>query len=319
MSLRSLLVTLLSIVIVGCSNSAPTVAPQTSITNIPVTTPFATKVNNNFTPTSISTDPEPAALEPSPVSTSEPTATATSDQQPIPPLAPQPIAATEVPQPGAGSAAIQFMAPGPLSKLISPLWFYGYAIPGFNNRGTMTLYGENGRVLSSDTIQLFTVYTWAYFVSRLDFKVQGAGELGRLTLSTQDVYGRLTAVDSVHLILLPEGYSVVNPPGDSKERCVVEQPVQGKWLAGGKLFVSGVMRPYNSLPIIVGLITRNGTVIASQPVQIVPSPDDGYVQFQLYLPYTTSSSTWAQLTISQADDRISGLMYLYSQEIYIHP
>jgi hypothetical protein len=183
----------------------------------------------------------------------------------------------------------------------------------------MTLYGEDGRVLNSDIIQLFTVYTWAYFISRLDFKVQGAGELGRLTLSTQDVYGRLTAVDSVHLILLPEGYSIVNPSGDFKERCVIDQPAQGKWLSGGKLFVSGTMRPYNSLPIIVGLITRNGTVIASQPVQIVPSPDDGYVPFQLYLPYTTSSSTWARLTISQADDRISGLMYLYSQEIYIHP
>jgi hypothetical protein len=173
--------------------------------------------------------------------------------------------------------------------------------------------------LASQLLQLNTAYLWAYFYWTLDFEVQGAGEFARLTMSTQDEYGRLAAVYSVHLILLPEGFSVINPPGDMKERCVVDQPVPGRRIAGGMLAVAGEMRPFNSMPLVVELVTRDGNVIASQPVVIVPAPDDSYVPFQVDLPYSISTGTWALLVVRQPDDRIGGTMYLYSREIYLNP
>ena len=226
---------------------------------------------------------------------------------------------TSIPQPLAGSGVIQLYSPGPLSKLVSPVRVYGYAIPGYGNLGRVSLYGEDGRLLDSELLQLNTSYTWAYFYWTLDFEIQGAGELGRLTMTTKDEYGRLTAIYSVHLILLPEGFSVINRPGDMKERGLIEQPGPGHRIASGKLAVTGEMRPFSSMPLMVELIDRDGNVLAAQPVPITPAPGDRYVPFQVDLPYSIVAGTWALLVIRQPDERIDGTMYLYSREVFLNP
>ena len=79
------------------------------------------------------------------------------------------------------------------------------------------------------------------------------------------------------------------------------------------------MRPFNTLPLVLQLIDRDGKEIASQLVLVPPNPDDSYVPFKASLAYLISRATWARLSVSQADDRISGMMYLYSTEVFIHP
>jgi hypothetical protein len=270
-------------------------------------------------PTLVVDSPTPqASATPDVTFTLEPTITATSPS--LPTTSPQPtMQTTSIPQPSAGSSAIQFYSPGPLSKLISPVAVYGYAIPGYGNKGKVFLYGEDGRILDSEVLQLYTAYTWAYYYWKLPFEAHGAGELGRLSMSTQDAYGRVTALNSVHLILLPEGFSIINPPGDLKERCVLEKPVTGKRIAGGLVTVVGGMRPLTSEPLTVELITRDGVTLASQDVAVAAAPDDSYVPFQVDLQYSLSTGTWALLSVSQADDRIPGNMYLYSKEFYLNP
>ena len=100
---------------------------------------------------------------------------------------------------------------------------------------------------------------------------------------------------------------------------MIEQPATGHRISGGMLAVAGEMRPYNSLPLVVELVTREGKVIASQQVAITPAPDDSYLPFQVDVPYSISSGTWALLAIRQPDDRITGTMYLYSREVYLNP
>ena len=165
---------------------------------------------------------------------------------------------------------IQFLGPGPLSKIVSPVRVYGYAVPGYHNKGTLELYGEDGHLLASQLLQLNTPYKWANFYWEMSFDINSVGELGRLTLSTQDEYGRVNAVNSVHLLLLSEGSSIINQPGNLKERCVIEQPAAGQRLAGGVLTVVGKMRPYNNLPLTVELVGRDGSVIGTQTVPISP-------------------------------------------------
>jgi len=321
------LVFLLLIVLSACIRTTatstpsllPTAFPTIQATRTPVLAilPSPTTAPASLEASSPTPEIELPTLETAPTFTFVPTIGET--QPPLPTLALPPMEATDIPQPAADSGAIQFLGPGPLSELVSPVNFYGYAIPGYNNKGYAVLYGEDGRVLASEVVQLNTAYKWAYLTGSLPFQVEGAGEFGRLTMSTQDEYGRLTSVYSVHLILLPEGNSLVNPPGDLKERCVIDQPTPGKRLSGGTLKVEGKMRAFNSLPLIVQLITRDDKVITSQPVFILPAENDSYVAFQTSLPYTISSGMWARLTISQADDRISGMMYLFSQEIFLYP
>ena len=250
--------------------------------------------------------------------TLEPTITETLP--PFPTLTPSPtLEPTNKPQPVAGSSVIQLSIPGPLSKLVSQVGVYGSAIPGYGNLGRIFLYGEDGRLLDSELLQLNTKYIWAYFLWTLDFEIQGAGELGRLTMTTKDEYGRFNAVYSVHLLLLTEGFSVINPPGDFKERAIIEQPGPGDRIAGGKLPVSGEMRPFSSAPLVVELIDRARNVLAVQEVAITPAPDDIYVPFQVDLPYSITTGTWALLVVRQPDDRIDGTMYLFSQEVYLNP
>ena len=301
----------------ACVAATATPPPLPTLTPVPPTA---------LPPDPAASSPTPEIVSPTPETTPTLESTFTLDPtipSTLPPLPtlnlPPTMAATSIPQPAVGSGAIQFFSPGPLSKLVSPVTIYGYAIPGYDNKGRVFLYGEDGRLLASEVLQLNTAFTWAYFYWKLPFEIQAAGELARLTMSTQDQYGRLMAVYSVHLILLPDGFSIINPPGGLKERCVIEQPAPGRRIAGGMLEAAGEVRPFNSLPLVVELVARDGNVIASQLAAASPVPDDSYVPFHVDLPYSVSTGTWALLVVRQPDDRIGGTMYLYSREVFLNP
>jgi len=239
---------------------------------------------------------------------------------PLPTLnLPPTLAATAIPKPSADSGVIQFLSPGPLSRIVSPFIVYGYAVPGFNNQGSLELYGENGHLLASKLVPLYNPYKWANFYWELSFNISYVGELGRLTLSTQDVYGRVNAVNSIHVLLLNEGTSIINQPGNLKEPCSITLPAVGQRLSGGVLTVAGKMRPFNNLPLTLELVGRDGSVIGTQTVAISTTPNNDVVPFHIDMHYSISKAMWALLSVRQNDDRIGGLMYLYSQEIYLNP
>jgi len=218
-----------------------------------------------------------------------------------------------------GSSAIQLLSPGPLSKVVSPVIVSAYVIPGYGNHGLIELFGEDGRVLAQQELDLYTTTKWSYFYWELPFKVSGEGEAGLLTVSTRDGYGRLTAVYSTQLLLLADGLSIVNPSDILKERCVIEQPAATQRISGGVLTVAGRMRPFNNLPVTVELVTQDRSVIGSQMVNIPLAADGSYVAFRVDVPYTVSGGTWALLVVRQADENIGKLMYLYSQAVFLNP
>ena len=262
----------------------------------------------------------PTLPQASPTPESIPAANPTEDLLALPTLnLPPTLAATVIPKPSADSAEIQFSSPGPLSKIISPFKVYGYAVPGHDNRGRLDLYGEDGHLLASQVLHLYTPYKWANFYWEMSFEINSIGELGRLSLSTQDAYGRVNAVNSVNLLLLSEGTSIINLPGDLKERCAITQPAAGQPLSGGVLTVVGKMRPFNNLPLILELVARDGSVIGTKMVPISTTPNADEVPFHADIHYNISTAIWALLSVRQNDDRVGGLMYLYSQEIFLNP
>jgi hypothetical protein len=292
---------------------------------VPTLEPTGTQVptistQNTALPTETATLPPTPENSQTPENTPSIEKVTTSDPTliPTPSLPPTPTA-TSLPLPAPDSGAIQFFNPGPLSKLVSPMVVSGYAIPGYNALGRLTLTGEDGRLLASKLMQLNTGLKWAFFYSTVSFEVAGAGELGRLTMATQDQYGRLTAVNSVHLILLPEGLSIINAPGNVKERCIIDLPAAGRRISGGSNRIAGELRPFNHLPVVIELIGRDNKVIASKAMNVQPAEDDRFVHFQVDLPYSISRGTWALLVVRQDDDRIGGVMYLFSREIFLNP
>jgi len=262
----------------------------------------------------------PTLPQASPTTESIPEPILTETLLPIPTLnLPPTLVATAIPKPSADSGVIQFLSPGPLSRIVSPFIVYGYAVPGFNSQGSLQLYGENGHLLDSKNVPLYNPYKWANFYWEMSFNISYVGELGRLTLRTQDVYGRLIAVNSIHLLLLREGTSIINQHGNLKEPCVITQPAAGQRLSGGVLTVAGKMRPFNNLPLTLELVGRDDSMIGTQTVAITPTPNNDVVPFRVDMHYSISKAMWALLSVRQNDDRIGGLMYLYSQEIYLYP
>ena len=299
--------------------------------------PTLVHIPDTATP-SASPSPEPSILSPIPETASptlpEASPTLEAVTEPVPSDTPLPLStqelpgtpellatptATAVPQPASDSGAIQFLGPGPLSKVTSPFRAFGYAVPGYKNKGVLELYGEDGRLLASQLLQLNTPFKWAIFSWEVAFRTAAVGELGRLTLRTEDEYGRISSVNSVHILLLSEGPSIINPPGNLSERCVIEQPVAGQPISGGVFSVVGKMRPNNNLPLTVELVARDGSVIGNQDVSIPPIPGTEAIPFRVDVHYNISAPMWGLLQIGQADDRIDGLMYLYSQEFLLNP
>jgi glutaredoxin 2 len=60
-------------------------------------------------------------------------------------------------------------------------------------------------------------------------------------------------------------------------------------------------------------------VVGSQLVPLPPKSAGSYVPFSVDIVYTISSYISALLQVSQMDERIGGMMYLYSQEVYLNP
>jgi hypothetical protein len=303
----------------ACTPAASTQLPTLArLSETPILTVLPTFTPTTILPTVELASPTPADASPTPESTSE--AIPTETLPPIPTLnLPPTLGVTPIPTPSADSGMIQFLGPGPLSKIVSPFKVYGYAVPGHNGLGTLDLYGEDGHLLASKLLQLYTPYKWASFSLGMSFDINTIGEMGRLTLTTQDDYGRVNAVNSVHLLLLAEGTSIINQPGDLRERCIIFQPVAGQRLSGGVLPVSGKMRPFNNLPLTLELVGRDGSIIGTQLVAISNNPTDDGVPFSVDIRYTISKPMWALLSVRQNDDQIGGLMYLYSQEIFLNP
>ena len=316
---RCFLILCLSVLLPACVPATPTLLPTLAhLPNTLVPTPLPIPTATTSLPTLELDSPTLPEASPTPESTSESISTETL--LPLPTLnLPPTQAATAIPKPSADSGVIQFLSPGPLSRIVSPFIVYGYAVPGHNSQGSLELYGENGHILSSKLVPLYNPFKWANFYWEMSFNINYVGELGRLSLSTQDDYGRLNAVNSIHLLLLREGTSIINQPGNLKEPCVIIQPAAGQGVSGGVLTVSGKMRPFNNLPLTLELVGRDGTVIGTQVVAIATTPNNDAVPFRVDMDYRISKGTWALLSLRQNDDRIGGLMYLYSREIFLNP
>ena len=313
------LMSLLLVVLTGCAplwgNSLPTPWPTSYLPTAVALTMAAISTPTQPTPTGPSTGTP--TIEPSATLTPSPTLSPTPF--PLPSSFPTETSAPALTPEPSSSAAIQILTPGPLSKLLSPIKLQGYVIPGYDNLVRIELYGEDGRLLARQLLRLYTSGKWAYLAIDIPFEVQAAAEVARLQISTQDLYGRASALNSVHLLLLSAGFAEINPPGNLDERCMLDTPSPGTRISKGTLTVSGQMRPFNSQPLVIELVTSSGAVVGSNMIAIQPTPDDNYIPYEADISYNITAATWVRLTIRQSDDRIGGTMYLFSREVYLNP
>jgi hypothetical protein len=248
-----------------------------------------------------------------------PTITPSDTPEPTlePTLTPTPRATlTATTIPGHEPAAIQILAPGPMSKVASPVTLRMHIIAGSSGKIQIDLYGEDGRLLARNKKSLAPGGQGADQQIKIPFEIPGTAEMARLTVSTLDKQGRMQSLTSVRLLLLASGNNEITPPGNLSEPIGVFSPEAEETISGGVVNVKGDMWPFNTNPIMVELVGPDGKSIA---VRILSVKDINPQLLVTTLPYKVFVPTAARLTIRQDDDRITGLFYVYSQEVLLNP
>ena len=236
---------------------------------------------------------------------------------PEPTLSPTPRPTfTQTTIPGHEPAAIQIFAPGPMSKVVSPINLKMNIIAGESEKVQIDLYGEDGRLLTRNLKRVQISGKGVPQQIKVPFEIRAAAEVGRITVSTLDKAGRIQSLNSVHVLLLSSGVNEINPPGNPSEPVGVVSPLLEEPVSGGVLNVRGDVWPFNLNPVILELVDP-----ANKPIglRILTLDNLDPQLMDTTIPYKVSEPTLARLTIRQDDDRISGLFYVYSQEVLLNP
>ena len=203
-----------------------------------------------------------------------------------------------------------------MSRVISPVALRMKIVSGESERIQIDLYGEDGRLLSRNLKQVRTSGDGVDQSIKIPFEIRGAAELGRITVSTRDKAGRIQALNSVRVLLLSSGSNEINPSGDLSEPVSVFSPLPKDSVAGGVLNVRGDVWPFNLQPVILEIMDPGGNSIGLRILRVEKINSQ---LFETTIPYEVTEPMPARLIIRQDDDRISGLFYVYSQEVLLNP
>ena len=224
------------------------------------------------------------------------------------------IIATDIPWHESG--AVQFISPGPMSKLISPIQLLVKIVVGESEKVQVDLYGEDGRLLSRAVRLLGRTTKGALLSLKVSFETRATAELGRLTISTLDKSGRIQALNSVRVLLLSSGVNEINPPGNPSEPVKVFSPKPEEAVSGGVLNVKGDIWPFSLQQVMVELVSPAGKSIG---LRVITVGDINPQLFETDISYKVTEPIFARLIIRQSDDRMPGLFYVYSQLVLLNP
>ena len=245
------------------------------------------------------------------------TPTVTLTDIPEPTLSPTPRPTfTQTTIPGHEPAAIQIFAPGPMSKVVSPITLRMHMIAGESGKAQIDLYGEDGRLLTRNVKKVPPSGKGVDQQIKIPFEIRATAEVGRITVSTLDKAGRIQSLNSVHVLLLSSGTNEITPPGNPSEPVGVVSPPVEDPVSGGVLNVKGDVWPFNLNPVVLELI---GPDKKSLGLRILTLSSLNPQLMDTTIPYKVSEPTLARLTIREEDDRIDGLFYVYSQEVLLNP
>jgi len=244
-----------------------------------------------------------------------PTKTPTSTPKPTLTFTPGPTR-TPTAIPGHDLSAIQFLSPGPMSKVVSPISLRIIIKVGESEKMQVDLYGEDGRLLSRTVKKVPTSNHGIQQSVKIPFEIGSPAEVGRISITTLDKAGRIQALNSVRVFLLSSGENEITPVGNPSEPVGVVSPLEEEAVSGGVMNVRGDVWPFSLQPVILELIDPEGKSLGLRILTV----DDGNPQaFDTTIPYKISESVLARLTIRQEDDRMPGLYYVYSRLVLLNP
>ena len=267
------------------------------------------------TPTEPQTSPTPTVEGGSPLATP-----AVASEPPFVAESPVPLSIS-TPTPNRFPVAdIQIFRPGLMSRVVSPIRVNAYLQPGAEGRVWVELFGEDGSLLFRE-IRRYSALPGARVNLSMEvaFEIAGVAQVGRLVVSVQDEFGRVSALNSVDLILLSEGEEDLNPTDATLQQIVIEQPGPKRLIQGGTVVVSGLARLRNEQNLVAELRNEENQVVGFRLVGVEPPGEDGYGNFLAEVPYTGDKLEPVRLSVYESGGAISEKIYLSSVEILAGP
>ncbi len=246
------------------------------------------------------------------------TAAVTPTPTPTPTLTFTPApTSTPTPVPAAPLASIRILAPGPASRIASPLEVRLTVLAGRSRNVEIALLGEDGRVLARLVKPVLGSMLGDSVFVKIPFEIRAVAEAALLQVSTKDERGRIQALNTVRVLLLSSGASQINPPGDAVyEHIVLDNLPPRAAISGGTLVLEGRFLPLSRQPLIFDLLSDDNEVRVSRILAVTGLEWQG---FSTTLPYRVKASTPARLFVRQADEALDVPLYVYSQEVILSP
>lgn len=248
-----------------------------------------------------------------------PTAAPTELPTEVPTLVAPTLMASPTPTAGPGIplAAIQIRAPGPMSRVVSPLQVSLLVVAGDSKKVEVDLFGEDGSLLGRTLRVVVGSPEGDPLTVKIPFEIRAAGETGFIQVSTKDVTGRVQSLTTSQVLLLSSGSSQINPAGNSiYERVVMPDLAADADVSGGVVALVGQVLPYNRQPIIFELISKEGKSLG---LRVLTTAGTDWQSFDTTVPYKVDKPTPARLYVHEADDLLSTQAYIYSQAILLNP
>lgn len=224
---------------------------------------------------------------------------------------------TPTPGPRVPLAAIQVRAPGPMSRVVSPLQMQVLAIAADSRRVEIALLGEDARLLGRSLVAVPGSQLGDVLSVKVPFEIRAAGENGFVQVSTRDLRGRIQSLITVPVLLLSSGESLINPAGNMVyERVALSDLEPESEVAGGLLQISGDVLPYNRSPIIMELVSLEGTSLS---LRVLNAEGANWQSVETTFPYKVDKATPARLYVRQSDDLLGGDGYVFSLPLDLMP
>lgn len=323
--MRLISVFLTTIILTSCSTLAATDLPTPYPTEyLPTVIAMTVEAQGIFQ------KPDEALVEvgetpiiPSPTQEPVPTATTTALATIIIPTAtlpPTQPAQNSPPPDDVPLANIQILAPGPLSKVISPFTMRAAFKPGPNSVLLIELLGEDGRLLMREVQKYNSIENeWVSLGREVEFGINAVAETGRLQISLEDEHGRLQSISSVDLILQSMGKQDLNQPSDQYENIYIESPQPNRLIQGGTMRVEGLARTRSGQLLMIEIQTSDGRIVGTRQVSVTPSPGSAYGEFAIDVPYTVEYTNKVRVQVWEPGDHIPGIVNLSSLEVSLSP
>jgi hypothetical protein len=281
--------------------------------------------------TLLGTSPTPAPTAESPTetvqlappTTAPPVDTATQTTAPAEPTQ----ADTPVPPTAAPTASytepeevIWIQAPGPGSRVVSPVRITGMADPTFEQNLVVRILLDDGTqiALEPTTIQS-ELSERGPFELDLAFivSIERQAFIQVYSVSARD--GGITHLSSVGVILAPSGPPDIRANPLHAERIIIADSVRAQPIRGGVLHVEGIALASFEQTLVVELQDEEGNILAMQPV-IVQAPDLGIPgPFSVDLTYQVSEAMPGRIVVRDPSPAFEGDYHIASLEVDIEP